>query len=131
MTNYTPSQFRVLLPEFSSTADYSDPAITTWLAVGYRFVNPHLWDVGDIDLGASLVAAHFLTLEQRDRKAARAGGVPGMQSGMLSSKSVGGVSASYDVALTAVQGAGQWNATSYGQRYATLAKLYGAGALQF
>lgn len=127
---FTPAQFRTLLPEFASTSDYADPAITAWLAVGYRFVNPELWDVGDIDLGASLVCAHFLVLGQRDRKAARKGGVPGMQSGALSSKSIGGVSASYDVALTAVQGAGAWNATLYGQRYATLARLYGAGALQ-
>ena len=44
------------------------------------------------------------------------GGIPGDSLGPVSSKSVGGVSISYDSGSISIAGAGAWNATSYGQR---------------
>lgn len=126
----TPTQFRINMPEFASTEYYADAVVQQWLTVGYEFVNPHAWH-DNTDFGASLVAAHFLSLARRDQIASEKGGAPGTQTGAMTSKAVGGASISYDVALTAVQGAGAWNATRYGQTYATLSKLYGAGAFVF
>jgi len=122
-------EFRNLMPEFASSADYADVVVTQYLAIGYQLVNPDAWQEST-DFGASLIAAHFLTLARRDQQIAEKGGAPGTQTGAITAKGVGGANISYNTALTAVANAGAWNATRYGQQYATLVKLYGAGVLQ-
>ena len=67
---------------------------------------------------------------KKDSKAASAGGIPGSSSGVQSSKSVDGVSVSYDTTVATVEGAGNLNLTTYGTRFAELRDMFGAGGLQ-
>ena len=127
----TVPQFRTRFSEFGTPAVYSDDFLQMWLDVGYKLVDADSWGDDMVDLGASLCAAHFIVLQKRDQLTAAKGGVPGFTVGVVSSKSIDSVSVAYDVASAMVQGAGQWNATRYGQQYAQLSRLYGAGAMQF
>jgi hypothetical protein len=52
----------------------------------------------------------------------------GLANGILTSKSVDSVSASYSV-LTSLEDWGQWNLTLYGQQLATMAKVVGSGPM--
>ena len=54
----------------------------------------------------------------------------GVAVGILTSKSVGDVSASYQ-ALASIEDWGQWNLTKYGQQLATAARVIGAGPAVF
>lgn len=82
-----------------------------------------------------LFVAHFLTLYIQslaapDSDAAQVVAA-GQTKGLLSSKSVGDVSASYDFS-TIAQGLDSWaawNLTTYGQQYATLARMVGKGGM--
>ena len=81
-----------------------------------------------------LYIAHFLTLYLQTQngdpssQAALAGAMP---RGVASSKSVDGLSISYDFmdAASDLSGYGTWKYTIYGQQLATLTKLYGHGGM--
>ena len=125
------ADFRAMYPEFASTAVYPDVAINAWLSLAYKTLNPDNSVWGDsIDLGAALFTAHFLVIGARDQKAVAVGGMPGGQSGILSSKSIGNVSAAYAVSNAYREDAGTWNLTSYGGIFWTLTRQFGMGALQ-
>jgi len=83
----------------------------------------------ECDLAIELYTCHNLVLEGRAAKEAASGAIPGGAQGVVSSKSVGPVSVSYDVALSAVEGAGDLNLSIYGQRLARLIKMFGMGPL--
>ncbi|MBN9359824.1 DUF4054 domain-containing protein [Herbaspirillum huttiense] len=121
--------FRQHFPEFEDAGIYPDAQVTFWLTVAENLVNRVRWG-GLADQGVELVTAHHLVLARRDELATSVGGVPGLMTGPQSSKSVDKVSASYDTNAATVDGAGFWNLTTYGVRYASLAKLFGAGGLQ-
>jgi hypothetical protein len=125
----TPAQLRTDFPEFSDTTQYPDPMIQTWLTVACSLVNGSRW-MELTTLGIELVTAHHLVLGARDQMAAAVGGVPGQMTGPTSAKAVDKVSTSYDTQAAAVDGGGFWNLTSYGARYLTLARMFGAGGLQ-
>ena len=124
----TPQQLRVDFPEFSSTTVFSNSAVTFWLNVAYQFLNADRWG-STIDLGAELFAAHNLVIEAKAQASSGVGGIPGEQVGPISSKSVDKVSISYDNALAAQDGAGHWNLTVYGTRFARIQRMMGAGPL--
>lgn len=125
----TPDQFRDDFPEFADTTTYPDTQVTLWLTVGSNLVNACRWRELTT-LGIELVAAHHLVLGRRDQQAALVGGVPGQMTGPLSSKAVDKVSAGYDTGAATIDDAGFWNLTTYGVRYATLARMMGAGGIQ-
>ena len=80
--------------------------------------------LGDkLKLAIMLLAAHNITV---GKQASTTGGVA---SGPVSSKSVGPVSKSYDTGSVAIQGAGAWNYTQYGQRLVQLWRGCMAGPL--
>lgn len=118
--------FRAQFPEFGSSADFTNDQVQFWLTNAYRFINADRWG-SSTDMGASLFAAHNLVLEARAQKEAAAGGIPGAATGMVSSKSVGGVSLGYDTSSVAEENGGHWNLTVYGQRYLRFAKMFGIG----
>lgn len=125
----TPTEFRALFPEFADTARYSDAAVQFRLNIAVQLVNAERW--GQMaDQGVGWVAAHFLSLMVRAVKYNAFGKAPGQSSGVVSSKSVDGVSVSYDTQLTTLEGGGHWNATVYGVQYLQFARLFGAGPLQ-
>ena len=105
--------FIAVFPEFTGTA--TNTAIDYWLSQAGLQLNQRLF--GDnFDLASMLFTAHNLALGMQEAKVAAKGGIPGDALGPISSKSVGGVSISYDAGGIAIPGAGAWNATSYGQR---------------
>jgi hypothetical protein len=48
----------------------------------------------------------------------------------VSAKTVGPITQSFDTAAGQTEGAGDWNLTTYGQRFARLSAMFGAGGLQ-
>lgn len=80
--------------------------------------------------------AHFLTLylqtaANADFSDPRAVAAAGKLQGLTASKSVDGVSVSYDFSavLQDLDGWASWKLTTYGVQYATLAKAYGMGGM--
>jgi hypothetical protein len=120
----TVGNFRTDYPEFADTTKYPDSAVQYWLTVAMQMIPAQLW-AGMYDTGIELFIAHNLVVEQR---AAAGGGSGGM--GIVSSKSVGRASVSYDTSLGLEQDAGVWNTTLYGTRMYRLIRMFGAGGLQ-
>jgi hypothetical protein len=125
----TVAQFRSDFPEFADPSKYPDSLITFWLNVAATLVNVQRWSTLAVT-GQELVAAHYLVVSVRDRAAAQNGGIPGQVIGLQTAKAAADLSASYDYLALLVEGAGFWNQTTYGQRYFSLARLFGAGGLQ-
>jgi hypothetical protein len=83
------------------------------------------------DFATEMFAAHQIVLEKQALDAARTGGDPGTKIGIISSKSVNGVSVSFDnSAVNDIKGGGYYNQTIYGKRFYQLAKIRGAGPIQ-
>jgi len=82
-----------------------------------------------------LFVTHFLTLylqSMADANSTAAQVVAaGQARGLITSKSVGDVSASYDFSAIAqgLDGWAAWNLTTFGQQYATLARMIGKGGM--
>lgn len=120
--------FRTLLPEFSDAASYTDDQISTWISIAANFVSETRW--GSVyNLGISLVAAHNLVLSKRELDAAALGGTPGEVTGPVVSQAVDKVSVSYSTSDAVNKDAGSWNLTTYGVRYRSLCRVFGAGGL--
>lgn len=119
-----PETFRSHFPEFADTTKYPDTQVQFWLDIGSVMCNPVVW--GSMQQqGAELICAHFLALGQLAAQGGNAGGVPGIASGLVNSKSVSKVSVGRDVGITANEGAGPWNYTLYGQQYYWLMRMAG------
>lgn len=99
-----------------------------WSGVAANLVSLDKWGALYTQ-GIYLFVAHNLVLQRRNINAA-AGGVPGAQTGMQSSKAVGRVSVGYDNGNVAEQNGGQWNLTTYGLQYLQLARMIGVGGVQ-
>lgn len=132
----TPQSFRVDFSEFASTVIYTNSSISYWLNMASLIINPEL--LGGItttvsnppatlyDIATELFTAHNLVLEQQAQLAAANNSPPGLTTGPISSKRVGPVSVSYDVASGVDTEDGQYNLTIYGTRFINLYKLAGA-----
>lgn len=118
--------FRTVFPELAS-APYAQVAF--WLAQApFAQIEPvgGLWPYaasyyqsrlgGSYDLAVMLFAAHNIALSMRDAAAAAKGQAPGTANSLVASKAAGGLAVSYDTSSIATDGAGIYNATSYGQR---------------
>lgn len=86
------------------------------------------------DFAIEMWVAHQIVLEKQAMAAAAAGGDPGTKIGVISNKSVNGVSVGFDVgAITgdsAGKSAGYYNQTIYGMRFWRLARARSAGPIQ-
>jgi Protein of unknown function (DUF4054) len=121
----TPAQFRALFPAFSDPNVYSDAMIQMWLNICP--IQYGVW--GDLyQLGMGLWVAHELAKFGPNGLADR-GGAGGI--GFPGSKSVGGVSLSYDYSLGADPEAGQYNMTLYGRQFWSMMKYLPIGPFQF
>jgi hypothetical protein len=125
----TPASFRTDFPEFADDTAYPDALITFWINVAVGMLNACRWGAM-LDIGTELYVAHNLVLERQAAKTAAAGGVPGVATGAIASKAVGPVSQSYDTSAGQTEGAGDWNLTVYGQRFARMSAMFGAGGVQ-
>lgn len=126
----TASQFRQIMPAFNDSSIYSDAALNFYLKIAAASLDPNRWQDW-LPMGMALWTAHFLSLDARENAVAAKGGIPGQASiGILSSKSIGGVSAGYNTSVGAEKDAGMWNLTTFGMRFIHLARLVGMGGVQ-
>lgn len=129
-TAVTAASFRGIYPAFASTTTYPDAQVTYWISYADRLLYDTVRWSDMRDDGIMMVVAHQLVLAARDAAAAAAGGAPGSAAGAVSSKSVGGVSVSYDTSAAVLESGGYWNLTSYGIQFWQLARIVGIGGFQ-
>jgi hypothetical protein len=124
-------------PEFSNTTLFPVSSINYWINYASLLVNPTIFGgPGDAaptnppdnlyDILLELFTGHNLVLEAQAQTTATAGGIPGITTGLITSKHVGPVSVSYDVRAGINPDDGQYNLTIYGTRFINLYKLGGA-----
>lgn len=119
------NEFRDLFPQFKSTAVYPDSVIQFRFNLAELLLNKVRF--GKLIYYAThLYVSHYLVLYARDANAIEAG----IESGVVSSKSIDKVSVSYDTNSTLSTDAGFWNYTRYGQELYQLMILIGAGGIQ-
>lgn len=121
--------FRSILPEFADSSIYTNEMLQPWLWVASKQLNQHRWGAM-YSIGVSWFVAHQMALDRQAVLASRRGGVPGTSTGVVSAKAVNGVSVSYDTALGGLEGAGDWNLTTYGIRFLNWARMVGSGGVQ-
>lgn len=129
MAQITVAQFRTTFPEFAATARYPDAQVQFWLTLGYKRCRPTPW-ADLLDEGVQFYTAHNLVLERQAQDSAARGAVPGIATGVINSKSVDKVSLGYDTQAASVEGAGNYNLTTYGTRFMELVNIVGAQAIQ-
>ena len=117
------ADFRIAFPEFANETTYTDNMITYYASLAALTLNTSRW--GDfLTHGSYLFIAHNLALRTKAVADAAGGRIPG-QSGVVGSKSVDGVSISFDTGSVSESGAGQWNATIYGRELYRLMRIVG------
>ena len=117
-------------PEFSNPVQYPVAQVQMYLNVATAMLRTDRWDPALINYGYGLVIAHHLAISSRDQATAAVGGTPGLFTGPTNAKAVDKVSVSYDNGLSALDGAGHWNITTYGIKFLQLARMMGAGGIQ-
>lgn len=125
----TPASLRALFPEFTDTSKYPDAMINAWLVYAVQFVDPGRWGAL-ADLGVTLWTCHTVALLGQNVQDAAFGKAPGQRLGVLTSKSIDGVSVSYDVSKSLEDNAGYFNLTTYGTQFIRYARMMGAGPVQ-
>ena len=139
MARLSNDDFRSDLPEFTDSTAFPEGVLTYWMNLGLLMLNPARWGEAsqggtdprtEFDIGLEMFMAHNIVLEAAARRQQAAGNQPGIAQGPVTSKSVDGVSISYNTEAGIEIGAGHWNNTVYGQRFIRMVKMYGAGGLQ-
>lgn len=125
------TQFRKDFSEFSDVARYPSAMVLSWSTLAEQITSADVYGTS-YAWAVELCTAHFIAISAQNALIGSNGGMPGTAGGIVSSKSVGDVSVSYDTSIGMLSGehAGQWNATTYGRQYLTLARLFGAGCVQ-
>jgi hypothetical protein len=123
-----PPTFRSHFPEFGDTTKYPDSQVQFYLDMSSAALDPLVW-VTLIQPGVELMTAHMLALSAYAMQGS-GNGVPGLAKGLMTNKSVSKVSVGYDVNVTAMEGAGPWNYTMYGQRFYWLMRMVGIGGYE-
>lgn len=117
------AQFRIDFPEFTDATTYPTAMIKFWSRLAEVRMNVLRW--GNLyPYGVELCTAHYITVASKNATS------PGGVGGMVASKSVGPAAVSYDTASISIDGAGDWNATSYGRQWKQLANIVGMGGIQ-
>ena len=107
--------FLSVFPEFKRLATETPAAAQFWITqAGGQLALGRLG--ANADLAVYLYTAHNLVLNAQDVADTENGALPGDTLGPTASKSVDGLSISYDSGSISMAGAGAYNATSYGQR---------------
>ncbi len=125
----TPASFRTNFPEFTDAVAYPDAQVSFYLSIAALSMDTTRWG-GLLDFGTQLMVAHQLVIDRRAQLEAQSGGIPGTNTGPISSKSVDKVSVGFDTGAASEEGAGHWNLTVYGTRYWRLVLMIGAGPIQ-
>jgi len=126
----TVAEFRTVFPAFSNEAVFSDATCAYWIyqATTMPVIDADRW--GQFyNMGICLWVAHVLTLGNASRNAMSSGG-GGLGAGVPASKSVNGVSISYDTTLGQEANAGWYGLTTYGNMFLHYLRMAGAGPIQ-
>lgn len=131
---FSVSDFRAAYPQFTATV-VSDNQVQEYITLCNSMISYDLY--GDAWKRAmSLAIAHFITMDLMTQDTSTTPTVASIVAaakgaiGMLTSKSVGDVSASYSTDyLETLNSWGTWNLTIYGQQFASLAKLMGKAGM--
>lgn len=127
---FTYSDFVGAFPEFTDTTTYPEGTFTFWQGIAVLRLNACRWGAL-LDFGAQLFIAHNMLEQARALKVAEMGGISvGQVSGPVSAKAVDKLSYAFNTDAVTVEGAGDWNATTYGVRFYQLALMMGSGGLQ-
>lgn len=126
----THDQFVANFPEFADTDAFPAAQFTFWYGVAALVMDAERWGAL-LDTGAQLYVAHNLVLGAQASQAAAFGGAPGVTTGPIASKAVDKVQAAFDVQSAIEEGGGQFNLTTYGTRWFSLAMMVGSGGMQF
>ena len=136
----TVSDFQTAFPEFT-VYNFATPAIQFWLDFAGIYVNQAVWGGPALpgkpftpcDYGVLFYSAHNIALALQSVAAAPINpatgqpiGAPGMTAGIESQKAIDKVSVSLYIGAIIEEGAGNWNATSYGTRFARMARQFGS-----
>ena len=125
----TASQFRTNFPAFRDVGRFSDPAVNMYLTYAYSILPAGRW-ANTLDMGAQLYTAHHLAIDDVANRSASAGATPGLSAGVVSSKTAGPVSISFDTQNALQAGAGFWNLTTYGTRFYRMMRTAGIAGIQ-
>lgn len=136
---YTIAMFYADFPQFKKTGTETgfvpDAIMNTFITMANNTISPERWCEA-WRLACGLFVAHYVTMYLRQNKGNTTGSANASQAadsgalvGVVSSASLGDASVSYDmsVATQATAQWGQWNLTTYGQQYASLARLFVLG----
>lgn len=121
--------FRSSFPEFADDVKYTDSQINYWGALAECTTSKPRFECA-YDNVIFLYIAHSLALAQKNILQSGFGGVPGGDSGAISSKAVGSASVSFDSTASSEGDAGHWNQTIYGRQYIRLLRLFSQGCYQ-
>lgn len=127
----TVARFRADFPAFSNATMYPNDSIQFWIdiVIADNLFPYHRWGPQQL-LAQELYVAHEITLEAYSNfTSARGGATIGV--GVPGSKSVGGVSISYDNSMGTYPDMGFYAYTLYGRRLYTMMMSAGAGPVQF
>lgn len=117
--------FREKFPEFANVVAWPDPIIQFWSDLAELEVSTCRFGAASTH-AVMVLTAHYLAMAKLNG----IGPNPGSGGGAATSKSVGDVSVSYDTsAISGVTGS-LYAGTRYGTMYASMARRYGAGAVQ-
>jgi len=122
----TAQSFVAVYSEFANPVTYPTEAVQFWISQAAITLNLCVFGAS-ADLATMLYVAHNLVLSARNAREAQRGGIVGQATGPVSAKSVGPVSVSYNTGLVAIEGAGIWNGTSYGQQLYKMMQTFGTG----
>ena len=125
----TSDQFRADFPEFSDKTRYPDTSVNFYLTQADNLLEQARFGDKFVYL-AELFTAHYTEIRGRRSAQAALGGVNSSGGGILTSKSVDKVSASYDVSGIINPDAGFWNNTDYGREFFWWWEMSGAGGRQ-
>ena len=114
------ADFIAAWPQFATTPEAQ---VQFWIDRAYALLDAIRW-ADQLDFGVTLYVAHMITLSQK------AVSQKGSVVGVASSKSVGGVSVSYDTGSVTIRDAGSYNATIYGIQFYELVLMIGSSGLQ-
>lgn len=126
----TPDFFRQTFPQFSNATTYPDIPIQMRLNLVDAMMSESRFGTDVFPYVACLFVAHYLALSVADNRSAATGGAGGVNTGIMTAKSVDKVSASYDTSNTLNPDAGFWNNTRYGSEFWEYLMIFGAGAIQ-
>ena len=122
-------EFKKVFPEFVDDEKYSPSQIEYWGSIADLRLNADRW--GDlITHGKYLFIAHNIALSAQAVAAANKGASVLQSTGLISSKSVGDVSISYDTGASNEENGGNYNLTRYGKELLRLARIVGIGGAQ-